>query len=88
MFKRLFFAMVGLGAGVALGGYAVRKVERGRRLLTPQGVAGVASSVRDRVATAIAAGRAAAAEREAELRATYGSAQAAQLNSDGTRRPT
>jgi hypothetical protein len=27
MFKRLFFAMLGLGAGVTLGGWAVRKAE-------------------------------------------------------------
>ncbi len=91
MFKRLFFAMVGLGAGVALGGYAVRKVERGRRRLTRQGMADMtgatASRMRDRIAVAVEAGRAAAAEREAELREAYGSAQAAQLNSDGVRRP-
>jgi hypothetical protein len=90
MFKRLFFAMVGLGAGVALGGYAVRKLERGRRRLTPQGLAGAAgrraSTMRDRIAAAVEAGRVAATEREAELRAAYGSGHApAELN--GASRP-
>jgi hypothetical protein len=80
MFKRLFFSLVGLGAGVVLGGYAIRRVERGRQRLTPQGLsrngAQRMGGLRDRIATAIQAGRLAAAEREAELRAAYGGAQA------------
>lgn len=75
MFKRLFFAMIGLGAGVALGGYAVRKVEHARRSLSPNELAAAAGrqagGLRDRIAVAVAAGRAAAAGREAELRAVY-----------------
>jgi hypothetical protein len=76
MFKRLFFSLVGLGAGVVLGGYAIRRVERGRQRLTPQGLSRRADGLRDRIAAAIQAGRLAAAEREAELRAAYGGAQA------------
>lgn len=76
MFKRLFFSLVGLGAGVALGGYAVRKVECARAKLSPDQLAAAAGrkagSLRDRAAQAIEIGRVAAAEREAELRATYG----------------
>ncbi|MGH8884295.1 MAG: hypothetical protein ACRDYX_03810 [Egibacteraceae bacterium] len=76
MFKRLFFSLVGLGAGIALGGYAVRKVERARAKLSPDQLAAAAGrragSLRDRAAQAIAVGRAAAAQREAELRAAYG----------------
>jgi hypothetical protein len=76
MFKRFFFSLVGLGAGIALGGYAVRKVERARVKLSPDQLAAAAgrraNSLRDRVTQAIEVGRIAAAEREAELRATYG----------------
>lgn len=76
MRKRVFFAMLGLGAGVALGGYAVRKVEHAQRRLAPDALVAAAgrkaSSLRERAAQAIEAGRAAAAEREAELRTTYG----------------
>jgi len=84
MFKRLFFAAVGLGAGVALGVYAVRKVEAAQRALQPDQLAAAAgrraSAIGDRIAEAMAAGRAAAAEREAELRLSFGpEARAADL---------
>ena len=79
MFKRAFFALVGLGAGVALGGYAVRRVERARASLTPRRLAGAAGQraggLRERMAAAIEAGKAAAAAREAELRAVHGGAR-------------
>ena len=75
MFKRLFFASVGLGAGVALGVWAVRRVEETRAKLSPDHAARVtaarAESFRARLADAIDAGRLAAAEKEAELRAIY-----------------
>lgn len=75
MFKRLFFAAVGLGAGVALGVYAVRKVEQTQRRLSPEHLAATAGaraeSVGSRVRSALDAGRAAAAAKEAELRAVY-----------------
>lgn len=76
MFKRLFFTAVGLGAGVALGVYVVRKVDAAQRRMTPEALAASAGaragSLGARAREAIAEGRAAAAAREAELRATYG----------------
>lgn len=76
MRKRMVLTMMGLGAGIALGGYAVRKVERARASLSPDALAAAAArragSVRDHLTKAIAAGRVAAAAREAELRSTYG----------------
>lgn len=75
MFKRAFFVTVGLGAGVAIGVWAVRKIEETQRKLTPEHAAHVAAEradgVRARIADAMAAGRRAAAEKEAELRAVY-----------------
>jgi hypothetical protein len=75
MFKRLFFATVGLGAGVALGVWAVRKIDEAQAKLTPDHAARVtaarAAGVRARLAGALEAGRFAAAQKEAELRAVY-----------------
>lgn len=76
MFKRLFFAAVGLGAGVAVGVYVVRKVEETQRRLSPEALANRATAsagaLGERVREALADGRAAAAAKEAELRAVYG----------------
>lgn len=75
MFKRLFFAMIGLGAGVALGVAAVRKVDATRRRLAPDQLAASAgaraSSWRGTLEAALAEGRAAAAAKETELQAVY-----------------
>ena len=75
MFKRLFFALLGLGAGMTLGVYAVRKVESARARLSPQHLASTAGTragaTRGRLTTALETGRAAAAAKEAELRAVY-----------------
>jgi hypothetical protein len=75
MFKRLFFGLVGLGAGVTLGIWAVRKLERASAKLTPEHVGDVAAararSLRDRLTGALDDGRVAAAAREAELRLHY-----------------
>jgi hypothetical protein len=75
MFKRLFFALLGLGAGVTLGGWAVRKVERTTAKLSPDELARTASvragALGARMSDAMTAGRAAAAARESELRAVY-----------------
>ena len=75
MFKRLFFAMLGLGAGEAIGVVAVRKVEKTRRALRPDNLAASAaaraSGVRGRLAVAIEEGREAAQQKESELRAVY-----------------
>lgn len=75
MFKRLFFASIGLGVGVTLGAVAVRKAERARQRMTPSQLAANAEaragSLRERLDLALAAGREASAAKEAELRAIY-----------------
>ena len=60
--------LIVLGAGVALGVWGVRRVNRVQRALMPGG----ADDLGARLRHAIAQGRAAAAAKEAELRATYG----------------
>ncbi len=73
--KRLFFALVGVGAGVALGVSAVRKVEAAQRRLRPDALASTAAAragtLRARIALALEQGRAAADAKESELRAVY-----------------
>jgi len=69
MFKRLFFAMLGLGGGLALGVWGVRKLESTGRALSPDRLAG---SLAERVTNAMDAGRAAMAIKEAELKAEHG----------------
>ena len=75
MLRRPFYAMLGLGAGVALGIWAVRKLDQTQRKLTPEelsrSTAERASAWADRWREAIAEGRAVAAEREAQLRADH-----------------
>jgi hypothetical protein len=75
MFKRLFFAMLGLGAGILLGMWAIRKAEEAQRKLSPEHLANTAgaraTSARDRIALALAEGKRAATAKEAELRAVY-----------------
>lgn len=75
MFKRAFFLTVGLGAGVALGIYTVRKLEATQRRLAPDHLANTASTrigeARGRWAAAVAVGRDVASAKEAELRAVY-----------------
>lgn len=75
MLRRPFYAMLGLGAGVALGIWVVRKLEDTQRKLTPEelsrSTAARATSFADRVREAVAEGRVAAAQREAELRAEH-----------------
>jgi hypothetical protein len=75
VFKRLFFALLGLGAGITIGVWAVRKVSAAQRKLTPEHLAGAAAAraggLRERLAGAVEEGRAAAAAKEAELRAVY-----------------
>jgi hypothetical protein len=74
--RRLFFGVVGLGAGVAVGVWAVRKVEAAQRRLAPDALArsaaGHAGSLRDRLSSAVAEGRAAANAKEVELRTRFG----------------
>jgi hypothetical protein len=71
--RRLFWALVGVGAGAAIGVMVMRKVERTAERLAPSSVAEravqAAGDWRVRLAEAFEEGRAAMAEREAELRA-------------------
>ncbi|MBW3603433.1 MAG: hypothetical protein KY460_00760 [Actinobacteria bacterium] len=75
MFSRMFFAVVGLGAGVALGVWTIRKLEWAGQQLAPDALVSRAgeraSGVGARLAEAVEIGRAAADAREAELRAMY-----------------
>jgi hypothetical protein len=71
----MFFAAVGLGAGVAVGVWAIRKVERTGRQLAPDALmarAGErAGGLGERLSYALEAGRQAAEAKEAELRDQY-----------------
>ena len=75
MFKRMFFASVGLGAGLAIGVAVSRKVQRTQKALRPDNLAATAAAraggVRGRLAAAIEQGREAASAKESELRAVY-----------------
>ena len=75
MFSRMFFAAVGLGAGVAVGIWTIRKFERTSRQLAPDALAARAgeraSGLAERLQAAIDLGRQAASAKEAELRAEY-----------------
>lgn len=75
MFSRMFFAAVGLGAGVAVGVWTIRKIERAGQQLAPDALVSRAgeraSGLGARLAGAVEVGRMAAEEREAELRAEY-----------------
>jgi hypothetical protein len=71
----MFFAVVGLGAGVALGVWTIRKIERAGQQLAPDALVSRAgehaSGLTARLSDAVAVGRAAAEVQEAELRALY-----------------
>lgn len=75
MFSRMFFAAVGLGAGVAVGIWTIRKLERTSQQLAPDALVARASErasgLGARLSSALEAGRQAAEVKEAELRATY-----------------
>jgi hypothetical protein len=71
--KRLFWGLVGLGMGAALGVGLMRWASRTADRLAPRSLADEllqsAAGWRERLAGALAEGQAAMAEREAELRA-------------------
>jgi hypothetical protein len=75
VFKRLFFAMLGLGVGLLVGTWVVRKAEHTQAKYTPGAVgsaaAGKAGTAGSRLSAALTEGRRAASQREAELRAVY-----------------
>lgn len=70
--RSAFAVALGLGAGLLVGGYVVRRVDRATRAAHPVQVADRAGRATggfvSRVQDAAAAGRAAAADREAQLR--------------------
>jgi transposase len=71
--KRLFWGLVGVGAGAAIGVSATRWASRTAERLAPGSLADraleAAGDWRERLADALEEGQAAMAEREAELRA-------------------
>lgn len=75
MFKRVFFAMLGLGAGVFIGVQVVRKAQRTQAKLSPSALGSAATekveATGSRWRAALTEGRRVAAEREAQLRAVY-----------------
>ncbi len=74
--KRLFSLTVGLGAGVALGAWIVRRLEDARRAVTPSSLAGqagkAAGSFANRFEEVRARARVEAAREEARLREQFG----------------
>ncbi len=73
--RRAFSIALGLGAGLLIGAYVVRRLDAAQRAVAPANVAGqagrAAGTVANRLREAAAAGRDAAAEREAELRGRF-----------------
>jgi hypothetical protein len=71
--RRVFWGLVGLGMGAVIGVGVMRWAQRAAERLAPQSLAEelvhTAAGWRERLAAALAAGQAAMAEREAELRA-------------------
>jgi hypothetical protein len=71
--RRVFWGLVGLGMGAAVGVGVMRWAQRTADRLAPQSLAGelvrTAADWRERLAAALSEGQAAMAEREAELRA-------------------
>lgn len=73
--KRAFTLALGLGAGLLIGAYVVRRIDAASRAVAPTNLAGqagrAAGSFAVRLREATEEGRAAAADREAELRARF-----------------
>ena len=73
--KRAFTLALGLGAGVVVGAYVVRRLDDAQRAVQPTTLAGnagrAAAGLGERLRAATDAGRIAAAEREAELRGRF-----------------
>ncbi len=75
MVKRIFSLLFGIGLGLAIGAVLVRKVDRATQAVAPNNLAHraghAAGGLSVRLQEAWAETRAAAAEREAELRAEF-----------------
>jgi hypothetical protein len=73
--KRAFSLALGLGAGLLIGAYIVRRVDAATQAASPANLAGeagrAAGSFGERLRYAAEQGRIAAEAREAELRARY-----------------
>ena len=73
--KRAFSVALGLGAGLLIGAYVIKRLDEAQQAVAPTHLAGqagrAAASLGERFREAAAAGREAAAAREAELRAQY-----------------
>ena len=72
MFSRMFFAAVGLGAGVAVGIWTLRKLERTAQQLSPDALAARAgeraSGLGARLQSGVEGGRVAGEQKEAKRR--------------------
>ena len=75
MVKRIFTLFFGLGLGLLVGAFVVRRVDEATQAVAPNNVARnagrAAGSFADRLKVAVDEGRRAANAREAELRATF-----------------
>jgi hypothetical protein len=73
--KRAFTLALGLGAGLLIGAYVVKRLDEAQRAVAPSNLAGqagrAAGSFADRLRAAADEVRLAAAAREAELRGQY-----------------
>ena len=76
MFKRIFLLFFGLGLGLLVGAFVVKRIDEASQAVAPSNVARnagrAAGGFMTRLQDAAAETRAVAAEREAELRAQYG----------------
>ena len=75
MIKRIFLLFFGLGLGLLVGAFVVKRLDEASRAVAPTNVARnagrAAGTFLDRLRDAAAETRGVAAEREAELRAQY-----------------
>ena len=73
--KGAFAVALGLGAGLLIGAYAIRRMDEASQAVAPANLAGqagrAAGSFAERLREATEEGRIAAAEREAELRGRF-----------------
>jgi hypothetical protein len=73
--KRVFTLALGLGAGIVIGAYVVKRLDDAQKAVAPANLAGqagrAAGGFADRVRAATEEGRLAAAERELELRSRF-----------------
>jgi hypothetical protein len=73
--RRVFSLALGLGAGLLIGAYVIRRLDEAQQAVAPTTLAGqagrAAATLTERFKEAAAAGREAAAAREAELRARF-----------------